>query len=250
MPDLLEWLAPEPVPAGLSKADLQTMKALGIKPPQGKEVVMALSIVMDLLMKTGSFETDTKRAEKRLRELEKTAKEVGAAVGAAMLAAAAGAAYWVKSSIDAMDSMAKMAQQAGVTVEALSALTYAADLSGVSQEQLGGALVRLSKNMSDAAMGTGDAIRGFEALGISIKNADGSLKSTDATFYEVARQLSQFADGTEKDGHCRFLVWQVWRPAYSVAKQWRGGSRRDARGGRAAWYRHGHRHKQSRRAVQ
>jgi len=29
------------------------------------------SIVIDLLMKTGSFETDTKRAEKRLAEMQK-----------------------------------------------------------------------------------------------------------------------------------------------------------------------------------
>jgi hypothetical protein len=159
---------------------------------------MALSIVMDLLMKTGSFETDTKKAEKRLRELEKTAKDVGKAVGAAMLAAAAGAAYWVKSSIDAMDSMAKMAQQAGVTVEALSALTYAADLSGVSQQEMSAALVRLSKGMSDAANGTGEAMRGFQALGISVKNADGSLKSSDKTFAEIAQRLSQFSDGAEK----------------------------------------------------
>jgi hypothetical protein len=32
VPDLLEWLAPEPVPVGLSKADIATMKALGVKP--------------------------------------------------------------------------------------------------------------------------------------------------------------------------------------------------------------------------
>ena len=39
------------------------------------------SIIIDLLMKTGSFETDSKRAEKRLREMEKTAKQVGTVIG-------------------------------------------------------------------------------------------------------------------------------------------------------------------------
>ena len=32
VPDLLDWLAPEPVPQGYSKADMQTLKALGVKP--------------------------------------------------------------------------------------------------------------------------------------------------------------------------------------------------------------------------
>lgn len=156
------------------------------------------SIVIDLLMKTGAFETDTKRAEKRLNELKKEAQKVGVAIGGAFAAVGVAAAAMVKSSIDAMDEMSKMAQKVGTSVEALSALGYAADLSGVSNEALGSAMVKLSKNMSDAAMGTGEAEKGFKALGISVKNADGTLKSTDQMLAEVADKFAGFKDGAEK----------------------------------------------------
>ena len=83
------------------------------------------SIVIDLLMKTGSFETDTKRAEKRIKELDKEIKGFGKGVAATAAAAATAFAYMAKSSIDNMDNLAKQAQMAGVSVESLSELAYA-----------------------------------------------------------------------------------------------------------------------------
>lgn len=156
------------------------------------------SIVIDLLLKSGSFETDTKRAEKRLKEFKKEVQQVGTAVGAAFGAVAIAAAYMAKSTIDSMDEMGKAAQRTGTTVEAFSALAYAADLSGISQEELSSALVKLSKNMSDAAMGTGEAIKGFEALGISVKDSNGSLKDSDKVLAEIANKFAGYKDGAEK----------------------------------------------------
>ena len=76
------------------------------------------SIVVDLLMRTGAFETDTKRAEKALKKFEAEAKKVGAAVGVAFTAAVAGAAALVKSQINVADAANKAAQSAGVSTEA------------------------------------------------------------------------------------------------------------------------------------
>lgn len=156
------------------------------------------SIIVDLLMRTGSFETDTKRAEKRLAEMKKEAEKVGAAIGVAFVAVGAASVALVKNAIDAADATSKLAQQTGTTVEELSALTYAAGLADVSQEELGGALVKLTKNMSDAARGTGEAIEGFDALRISVKNADGTLKSSDQVLAEIADRFAGFSDGAEK----------------------------------------------------
>lgn len=156
------------------------------------------SIVIDLLMRTGSFETDTKRAERRLRELEKSARQVGAAIGTAFAAAATATAYFVKSSIDAADAAIKNAQAIGLTVEAYTALAFAADLSGISQEEMGVALTKLARQAADAAGGSKTAAAGFDALGISLKNVDGSLKDTDTLLTEIADKFAGYADGTEK----------------------------------------------------
>lgn len=156
------------------------------------------SIVIDLLMRTGSFETDSKRAAKNLQDLNKQAQIVGAAIGAAFVAGTAALAYFVKQSIDTMDEMSKLAQSTGTTVEAISSLAYAADLSGVSNQDLGSALSKLTKNMSDAAKGTGEAQAGFKALGISVTDANGNLKSSDAVLSEIAGKFAGYKDGAEK----------------------------------------------------
>lgn len=156
------------------------------------------SIVIDLLMKTGSFETDTKRAEKSLNNLRKEATEMGKAVGIAFSVAAVAATALVKQSIDGMDKMSELAQTTGVSVENLSSLAYAAKMGSVDLDTLSSSLVKLSKGMSDAAQGTGDAEKAFNALGINIKNSDGSLKGSDETLKEIAGRFSTFKDGAEK----------------------------------------------------
>ena len=156
------------------------------------------SIVIDLLMRTGSFETDTKRAEARLKALGKEAKQVGAAIGAAFGAAAVATAYFVKSQIDAADAATDAAQAVGLSVEAFTSLAYAADFGAVSQEELSGALVKLSKTAVDAAGGSKTAAAGFDALGVSVKNADGSIKDVDALLSELAGKFAGYADGTAK----------------------------------------------------
>lgn len=152
------------------------------------------SIVIDLLMKTGSFETDTKRAEKRIKELDKEIKSFGKGVAATAAAAVTAFAYMAKASIDNMDNLAKQAQMAGVSVESLSELAYAADLAGVSQDELTASMARLAKGMGEAAQGTGEALKGFQAL-----NLDASgFKGTDDALKQIADRFSQFKDGAEK----------------------------------------------------
>lgn len=104
----------------------------------------------------------------------------------------------VKHSIDAADKMYKLAQATGVPVEELSALAYAANLSDVEVEDLAKSLEKLDRNMVKAAEGTGEAADAFAAMGISVKNTDGSLKSTDQMLGEIADKFSKYKDGAEK----------------------------------------------------
>jgi len=152
------------------------------------------SIVIDLLMKTGSFETDSKRAEKRLKDFEATAKKSALAIAGVATAAIAGFAAMAKSTINSMDQMSKMAQQVGVTTEALSSLGYAARLSGVEQNNLTQSLARLSRGMIDAAAGTGEAKKAFDALGIDAS----TMKSADEALLQVADRFSRMEDGAQK----------------------------------------------------
>jgi lambda family phage tail tape measure protein len=152
------------------------------------------SIVIDLLMKTGMFSTDVKRAEKEIQQLGKNIADFSKKAALATTAVATAFAYMAKQSINNMDALAKQAQMAGITVESLSALAYAADLSGVSQEELTASMVKLTKGMSDAKQGTGEALKGFQALGIEVSK----LGSSDAVLEQLAEQFAGMEDGANK----------------------------------------------------
>lgn len=152
------------------------------------------SIVIDLLMRTGSFETDSKRAEKRLQAFEASIKKTAVAFAAIGVASVTALTVMVKKSIDSMDAMSKMAQQAGVSVEALSSLSYAADLSGVSAEQFTTTLGRLTKGMAEAASGTGEAKKAFDLLSIG----SSSLQSADEALLAIADKFAMMDDGAQK----------------------------------------------------
>lgn len=132
----------------------------------------------------------------RLNKAFGTVKTSIAALGAGL--AAGGFATFVKSGIDAADNLNKLSQRVGVSVEALSALQYAAQLNAVSADQLTDGLTKLAKAAGDTAAGTGEARGAFEALGISIKDSGGQVKGTEALLLEIADKFAGIEDGTGK----------------------------------------------------
>lgn len=112
-------------------------------------------------------------------------------IGAAVSVVGAGIALAVRSQINAADDMAKMAQKIGVSVEALSQLQYAADLSGVKLEQLRTGLTILSTNLTQQA-------KKFDAVGIATRDAAGNMRPTIDVLADLADVLSKMPDGAEK----------------------------------------------------
>lgn len=150
---------------------------------------------------SGQLVAELGRADKALgKSADNFAVAMKAATVLAGAAAAAGAAMaaMVKSATDNADAMGKMAQGAGVATKEFTELVYAARLSDVSAEQLSTSLGRLNRNIADTAAGTGEAKDAFSALGIQVKNADGTLKNADQIMMEVAGQFAQMDDGAHK----------------------------------------------------
>lgn len=103
----------------------------------------------------------------------------------------------IKGSIDAMDSMYKLAQRTGNTVEALSSLKPAARAAGVDIETAAVSMGKLAKNMLEAAdTGKGKAAQAFQELGIKIADANGKLRPTVDVMKDIAEKLSAMDDKT------------------------------------------------------
>lgn len=156
------------------------------------------SLVVSLAMDTARFTSDVGKAGQQLLRLKDNAVKVGAAIGTAFAAGAGALSYMVKGAIDEADKLAKMAQGMGAGAEQLSAMGYAAKLSGIEIEQFSKGLFTLSKRMSDAGKGTGEALGAFEAMGVSVRRTDGTLKSQRDILLEVAEKFATYRDGAEK----------------------------------------------------
>ncbi|MFC0677529.1 hypothetical protein ACFFGH_06650 [Lysobacter korlensis] len=158
-------------------------------------------IVVDLLAKTGSFETDINRAaklaEKRAKEIDDSLRQAGAAVGTAVAAGAAVAAVAIKASIDRMDELSKAALKVQMPTEELSKLAYAGGLADVSVSDLESALGKLTKSQAAALKGTSEQAQVFEALGISVKKADGSLRGSGEVLADFADKFAAAQDSPE-----------------------------------------------------
>lgn len=129
---------------------------------------------------------------------DESSRVKGLLAGVGVSLSVAGFAAMIKSAIDAADHLNKLSQKIGISVEALSTLRFAAQLSDVSLETLQKGIKGLSQNITEANTGIGDGAQVFDALGISVKNADGSMKSTEAVLLQVADVFANLEDGAVK----------------------------------------------------
>lgn len=163
----------------------------------GNAKIGALHVSIGL--NSAQFETGLKKSQSSLANFGKFATTAFKGAALAATAAATAMGFAVKSAIDNADAMSKSAQMAGVTTEALSRLAYAGDFAGVSLEGMTSGLGKLSRAMADAVGNkSGAAATAFKALGISVTDASGKLRSSDAVFADISDKFSMMENGATK----------------------------------------------------
>lgn len=161
--------------------------------PYGSLVIKFAADMVEFQRDLGRVSTTISRDLNRALNATRTAL---GALGAGL--AVRGIANIAQASLDAQDAMYKMSQRVGVTVESLSALNYAAQLSDVSFEALGGSLAKLNKAMAETQINTGEAQGAFKALGISVTDSTGQLRLTEDVFGDIAEAFANMEDGAGK----------------------------------------------------
>ena len=94
----------------------------------------------------------------------------------------------VISTLSGADAIGQLALNTGVAVEDLQELTFAASVSGSSVEAMEGSITRLSEKIGQAAQKGSEE---FSRLGISVRDANGHVKTTDQLFLEIGNRFRQ-----------------------------------------------------------
>jgi len=156
------------------------------------------SLLVSLSLDSANFRRGTREAQTAMQRLDRFAKASLAVVSAAAVAAAGAMLKLGLDAVTAADDIYMASIRLGIGTEELSRLKYAAEQSDVTFEQLQTSLQRLGRNMYDASRGVGAGRQAFDALGISVTDTDGTLKSTTQVIQEVADKFVDMEGGAQK----------------------------------------------------
>ena len=153
-------------------------------------------IVRELLTRL-AFSADESKVKSFDNAVMGLQKSLLAVVGAAT---AAGAAAFSLASASARygDEVAKTARQIGFSTDALQEYRFAFDRLGVSEGEATSSLERFNRRLGEARRGSGQAASEFEALGISLRDANGEFKSAEALLPEIADAMAGAEDAAER----------------------------------------------------
>lgn len=159
---------------------------------------------------TGIFDAEGRKIAKRQAALKKQLSNwtldfsgikgiSGALAGLTGAAVIGGIGTLIKKSLDAASAIGDTAQQAGVSVEKLQELRFAASQSGASFDIMDTALTTLNKTFGDFVnTGGGKGASAFKQLGIDKLINSGAVRDTEQAFDVIVKKVSGFSSEAQK----------------------------------------------------
>lgn len=167
-------------------------------------------VIADFVANTASFDNNVKKAASNLNsnaaKMNKSLQSIQRSVGVVRaslegFAAGIGVAGLVrvtKAGLDYASSLGEVADQLGVTSKELQVYRYAASQVGVSQEGIDKGLARLTLTIGKASLGAKAQSEAFEALGISVRDSSGRLKTAGDIMPELADRMAKIKDPAQR----------------------------------------------------
>lgn len=166
-------------------------------------------------------------------EFDKVSKKMGSVnknlmmVGAAAGAMSAAVLLPIKKTMSEMsqfgDYMAKTSARTGIATDTLVQLSFVAERVGTNFDRLTNGLKRLAGHVYDANRGLATSEELFEDLGISIYQADGSMKSMEELLFDVSDAMAKMDDPTKKLGIAVKLFGRSGQELIPILSQGREG---------------------------
>lgn len=122
---------------------------------------------------------------------------LGLVAGVAAAAVAVGGLVF--SSGNAASALMDMSEKTGISTTRLQELQYFGSQYKLTLDTIATSQARMTRSMATAAGGTGDAAEAWETLGVSVTNADGSLRDQEDVFGETIDALGKIENAAERD---------------------------------------------------
>jgi len=111
-----------------------------------------------------------------------------ASVAAAMAASGAAVGKWASGILEGERSVINLSRETGIAVSRIQELSFAAEVTGGSAQAMQSSIESLTESIGEAAQkGSED----FSRLGISVRTANGYVKTADQILFEVRNRFQQ-----------------------------------------------------------
>jgi hypothetical protein len=104
----------------------------------------------------------------------------------------------ISRGLEYASSLGEVAQQLGVTTDALQEYRFAATQAGLSQEDMDQSLSQLTRRIGEAASGTKAQAQAFETLGINVRDARGNVIQAGDAIPLIAEALKRVQSPAER----------------------------------------------------
>lgn len=104
------------------------------------------------------------------------------------------------------DDISTLSKVTGISTDNLQKYGYAADLVDTSVEAIAKANKKLIKSSYSAANGSKSQAEAFEAIGVSVTDANGNLRDSESIFQDVITNLGKMTNETERDAIAQTLM--------------------------------------------
>lgn len=149
---------------------------------------------------------NAKESGDKLEVLANVAKAAGAAmataaaaIGAAIVSAGKALAEMTVQGAEYADNVNTQAKVTGIATDKLQEYMYAAELVDVSVETMTGSMTKMVRSMQSARNGTAQYTEAYEALGVSVTDANGELRDSEEVYWELIDALGKIDNETERD---------------------------------------------------
>lgn len=149
---------------------------------------------------------DADDASKKFDGLGKVCKAAAATLAVAFAAVSAAAISAGKALIDMSregaayaDTVLTESTVTGIATDKLQEYMYAAELVDVSTETLTKSMAKQIKSMKSAQDGSKSMVAAYDALGVSVTDANGNLRDSDTVYWELIDALGKVENETERD---------------------------------------------------
>ncbi|WP_447039631.1 hypothetical protein [Vibrio alginolyticus] len=145
---------------------------------------------------TSELQKSQKKAKNWSDSLSKTMSIAEKATAGAAVAAAGSLALIYNQQAELIDQTAKFADRIGISTEALTQFRHASELTGVGSKNLDMSLQRMTRRISEAAQGSGEAAPALKQLGLDAQ-ALGQM-TPDQQLYALSDAFTQVESQSER----------------------------------------------------